>query len=108
MPVNKNRSNILLCGTYYGLSQCVLAEQNKKTGVINSYETNVLVKSPKSISMSSQNAYYLSESVNSLTKKNDYVLYAASSWSINSQYLAAHSSKNMYQEEFSNKKIGGT
>ena len=36
----------------------------------------------------------------------EYILYAASSWTDNSQYLAAHSSQNNYQEETLNKKIG--
>ena len=104
MPIQKNGYNLLVCGTYYGLFQCVQTEQNKLTGTINSYDLNQFTKAPKSITLplNNQNAYYLSAD----SQKSDYVLYAASSWTDNGQYLAAHSSQNSYQEDNLSKKIG--
>jgi hypothetical protein len=51
--------------------------------------------------LNNQNAYHLS------TFKNETIIYSASSWTDNSQYLSAHSSKYMYQEDNLSKKIGG-
>lgn len=48
-------------------------------------------------------AFYLSKS----ERSNEHVLYLASSWSENSQYFTAYTSKNGYQKKSFFKKIGG-
>jgi hypothetical protein len=51
--------------------------------------------------LNNQNAYYLSQ-----YEKDEFVLYAASSWTDTSQYLGGHLSDNNYQDDSLNKKIG--
>jgi hypothetical protein len=103
-----NTFNRLICGSYYGLYQCVEAEQNDYAGTINSYETDRLVKAPKSITMplTNRNSFHLSHSVGPEEQQSVDILYAASSWTDNSQFLSAHVSRNNYQDENLNKKIG--
>lgn len=69
----------------------------------------MLSKAPKAISLPlhNQNAYHLSTVNTSNSTEQDYVLYSASSWTDNSQYLAAHTSQTNYQDDSLNKKIGG-
>lgn len=93
-----------MCGSYYGLFQCIQAEQDRTTGLIDSYDdVSRLSKAPKSVTLplNNENAYYLSK-----TRDDQHILYAASSWTDTSQYLAAHLSENNYQDDTSNKKIG--
>ena len=104
MPIKKNEYNLLQCGTYFGIFQCMQSNQNKQTGLINFYDTSTHIKGSKSLTLpfSSQNAYYLSP----INKSDEYVLYAASSWTDSSQYLAMHFSDHYYQESDLSKKIG--
>ena len=83
------------------------SNQNKKTGLINFYDTTTQIKASKSLTLpfSSQNAYHLSSS-NKANSSSEYVLYAASSWTDSSQYLAAHYSDQYYQDSELSKKIG--
>ena len=85
------------------------SNQNKKTGLINFYDTTTHIKASKSLTLpfSSQNAYYLAPS-QKLNGSDEYVLYAASSWTDSSQYLAAHYSEHYYQENDLSKKIGAS
>jgi hypothetical protein len=69
------------------------------------------VRAPKFITLpnNNKNAYFLSNASSSSfdqSKGEQYVLYAASSLTDNSQYLAAHTSNLLYQDDFVSKKIG--
>ena len=100
---------MLQCGTYFGIFQCMQSNQNKNTGLINFYDTTTHIKASKSLTLpfSSQNAYYLAPSQKKSSNASDeFVLYAASSWTDSSQYLAAHYSEHYYQENDLSKKIG--
>lgn len=109
LPVSGSSSfNRLVCGTYYGLFQCSMAEQNKYTGTISSYDVGTLVKAPKSITSplnSNRNAFFLSHTT--LGSSSSDILYAASSWTEHSQYLSVHLSHNSYMDDtLLSKKIG--
>ena len=78
-------------------------------GVIEYYSKKNLISAPKSLThpLNSRNTFYLSKIQFFQNEIAEYVLYAASSWTENSQYLAAHTSRNNYQENDFFKKIGG-
>jgi hypothetical protein len=103
--------NRLICGSYYGLYQCTMAEQNQHTGTVNAYDlSSRLIKAPKAITMpsSSRNALHLSHNVGVEESQNVDIIYAAASWTDNSQFLSAHVSRNSYQDEAMSKKIGAS
>ncbi|CAF0882629.1 unnamed protein product [Brachionus calyciflorus] len=115
LPLSKenNDFNTLICGTYFGLFQCIEAFQNQTNGLIENFSNKSILSAPKSVTnpLTGKNTYYMSEiETISDNKKSsiEYVMYTASSWTENSQYLAAHSSRNNYQEYNLFKKIGAS
>lgn len=93
-----------MCGTYFGASKCIQTKYDSNNGYFKSFDTNTIKNAPKFVSLppNSENTYYLtSEGSNS-----NRILYTASSWTDNTQYLAAYSSFNNYQTAKPFKMIG--
>lgn len=76
----------------------------QKTGYFKSLDLNTIKNAPRFISLpsNSENTYYLTTNGND----SNQILYTASSWTDNSQYLASYSSLNNYQNAQPFKMIG--
>ncbi|RMZ96318.1 semaphorin-1A-like isoform X1, partial [Brachionus plicatilis] len=101
---NDDQFNKFVCGSYYGFFQCIKAFQNMHNGIIEYFSDKAEILAPKGLDYKINNVFYLSTT----KETREYVLYTASSWSENSQFLSAYTSRNDYQQTSLFKKIGAT